>query len=53
MTLIIDEHSNKFTTMHAYFNSVRPYGKDMSLTDYNNMCYRLIINEKYELNKKK
>ena len=51
MTLIIDEHGNRFTTMHLYFNSVIPYDNDMSLTDYNNMCYRLIFNENYELNK--
>ena len=51
----MDEHiyHNKFTTIHAYFNSVIPYDKDMLLTDYINMCYRLIFNEKYELNKKK
>ena len=53
MTLIIDEHGNKFTTMHSYFNSVIPYDNDMSLTDYNNLCYRLIFHENYELNKMK
>ena len=39
--------------MHSYFNSVIPYDNDMSLTDYNNMCYRLIFHENYELNKMK